>query len=407
MVKKNPQETQQAEKAEAYWSRFSPGVEYDDTRSQILSRLAEELDEDSGFQGAFFEKALSLGQTIPLWFFAELSKRVQTKAAQKGIKKTLYLLKQKGVELISPLVPFQGKPAAILRPLDVLPPVGYLTDFDGLRNQMVGLSFSHPVQGRILVFALIGADGLDSFTVFEAGKSRAREIVNDLESQSGQHFWEAEVGHVAYLLKEAHDRNSNLSGEEEEFFSGMMRFFEGKGLVGQIPVIRSIWGEESPEQPLSPDAGILSRIPEVFFLLPEEQTLDAYRGLVTEVRSGLLILNDAQLRDRLRSIVEKAVREIYPREKRDWIRRYLEEAAYLRGLKGQKEEGEILYRWAGTFVPQSKSDSEPENPLLFWLMETILLFEEGEPVQSAEKEEKRSSGGIILPSWVGSGEDRS
>jgi hypothetical protein len=230
--------------------------------------------------------------------------------------------------------------------------------------------------------------------------------LKDLEDRSGQKFWEAEAGHVTHLLKEAHQRLSRLSREEEEDFAGILRLMEGKGAIGQAPVIRTLLDEKILEPPPALDLETLIRIREVFLLLPEKTVLESYLIQVNEARSGLLILNEIQIRERLRDIVEKAVKESFPPERRGQIRRFLEETAYLRYLKGEREEAGILYYWATTFSQGTGPEDKSGHPLLVGLMETVLLTEESGEPPGDEPAEKRTRGGIILPAWAAVEEDR-
>ncbi|MCJ7833386.1 MAG: hypothetical protein MUQ20_03260, partial [Deltaproteobacteria bacterium] len=265
---------------------------------------------------------------------------------------------------------------------------------------MVGLLIPKPVKGRLFIFSLIGREGLESLTALEVSKKEFKDIIADLEDRSGHAFLEADFEHTAFVLKEAHDRRSKLSNEEEGVYSGIISFLEGKKMVGQSPVIRSLLATEKPIQPLSPDIRLLTRIPEIVYLLPEPKILETYLKAVEEVRTSLLILNEIQKRERFKAVVDRAVQELFPPETRTGLFRYLEEAAYLHYLKGQREEAEHLFHWANTLDQEKESRPGKENPLLLWLMETALLTENPNNDLRPEQKEQKTEGGIIIPSWI-------
>jgi hypothetical protein len=101
-------------------------------------------------------------------------------------------------------------------------------------------------------------------------------------------------------------------------------------------------------------------------------------------------------------IVDRAVRELFPPQKRASLQRYLEEAAYLYYLKGKREEAENLFYWAVTLDQEKESRPGKENPLLLWLMETAFLVLRESPGENPMSElgEQETEGGIIIPSWV-------
>jgi hypothetical protein len=209
----------------------------------------------------------------------------------------------------------------------------------------------------------------------------------DLETQSGHAFLEADFGHTVFVLQEAHGRRSKLSNEEEGVYSGIISFLEGKKMVGQSPIIRSLLATEKPIQPLSLDIRLLTRIPEIVYLLPEPKILKTYLNAVEEVRTSLLILNEIQKRERLKAVVDKAVQELFPPETRTVLFRYLEEA-------------EHLFHWANTLDQEKESPPGKENPFLLWLIETALLTENLDDDLAPEQKEQKTEGGIIIPSWV-------
>jgi hypothetical protein len=393
------------EKAETCLNRLLTTQESNPEAQEIITSLVQDLDENPVVAEIVFKKIAALPRSFSLWFLPVLNLRTQSKPVKKGIKRALYLLKQKGIEMPSPMEQQSKHGGGILRNIEPVQATGYLSEFDGLKNQMLGLLIPKPTQGRLFVFALIGSEGMESLNALEVSKKEVKDIIADLEGRSGLVLLEADLGHVAFVLKEAHDRHSQLSKDDEGAYQGIINLLEGKKMVGRSPIIHSLLTLESRERPLSSDIPLLAKTPEIFYLLPEPKDLEPYLKEVEEVRAGLLILNEMQQRERLNGIVERAIRELFPQEKCDGLLRYLEEVAYLYVLKKRPDEAEALLYWAETLDQEKESRQGRENPLLLWLMETVLLAKEGEKPPTFEPKEQTTQGGIIIPSWVRTVED--
>ncbi len=400
LPKKDTFNPQLIERAETVFKQLRETEKSKPETQEIINTLAWELDDNPALADIFLQKITSHKRPFSPWFLLDLNRRIRSKSIQKGIKRTLYLLKQKGIE--SPPSPDQHseKEGGILKKIEPFQAVGYLSEFDGLKNQMIALLIPRPAKGQLFLFSLISSEGLESLTALEVSKRGVKNILADLETQSGHAFLEADFGHAVFVLKEAHDRRSKLSNEEEGVYSGITSFLEGKKKVGQSPIIRSLLATEKPIQPLSLDVRLLTRIPEIVYLLPEPKILETYLMAVEEIRTSLLILNEIQKRERLKAVVDRAVQELFPPETRTGLFRYLEEAAYLYYLKGQKEEAEHLFHWASTLDQEKGPSPGKENPFLLWLIETALLTENTNDDLAPEQKEQKTEGGIIIPSWV-------
>jgi hypothetical protein len=394
------------EKAEAHAHRLLTAGESEPEVMNLISQLAQEMEGNPVLSDLFLQKITTHQGSFSPWFLPVLNQRIQSKPVRKGIKRTLYLLKQKGIELPG-LADQEPKDAGgILKNIEPFQAKGYLSEFDGLKNQMVGLLIPNPAKGRLFIFALIGSQGLESLTALEVSKREVKEIIADLESRSGLGFLEADLSHVAFVLKEAHDRHSQLSQDDELAYQEILKLLKGKKMVGQSPLIHSLLASEFSSKTVSLDISRLAGTPEIFYLLPEPKNLEPYLKTVEEVKTGLLILNEIQKRERLKTVLDKAVRELFPLEKRIFLRRYLEEIAYLYYLKGKQEEAADLFYWAGTMEQEQGSPTEKDSPLLVWLMETALLKEDAGIAPANETAEQTTEGGIILPAWVGREDSR-
>lgn len=391
------------EKMEIYWNNLAPVGGSETLEPTVVNNLAGELDNNPLLADFFFEKIVSQPSQPLSRLLSELIKQVTSRPVQKGIKRTLYLLKQKGMDPPAPTEEKgEGAGRGILKAMDSVQVSGYLSEFDPGRNRMLAMLIPKVPKGKLFVFALIDPDGsLGSLTALEVSKKGAKEILGELEEHSGHSFLEADPGQVAFLLKEAHGRKSILSPEDEGIYVAIINLLSGLTTINPVPIIRSLFPPDPAVSEVPLDLERITSIPEVSYYLPAGEVIEPYQRAIQEVQEGILILSQAQKREQVHEIVLRASREIFKGQGRTGLVRYLEEAAYLYYLKGQLEEAKALFSATHFLNNQGEKTENDENPLLTRLVETALLGEESlENEGSQDEDSERSEGGIIIPPWI-------
>jgi hypothetical protein len=391
------------EKIEIHLNQLAQGDEAEAFEPIAMTNLAGELNSNPSLANFFFERILSQPSPRLSRLLLDLIEQVNSKPVQKGIKRTLYLLKQKGMDLPNPMEKKgEGAGGGILKAMDSVQVTGYLSEFDPARNRMLALLIPRVPKGKVFGFALIDPEGsLASLTALEVNKKGAIEILGELEEHSGHSFLQADPGQVAFVLKEAHDRKSLLSQEDEGIYTAIINLLSGLKVINPLPIIRTIFPPDTAILEVPLDLSRIISIPEVSNYQPAEEVIEPYRRAIQEVQEGILILSQVQKREQVHEIVLRASREIFQGQGRTDLVRYLEEAAYLYFLKGQLEEAKALCSAAQFLNNQRESEKAEGNPLLIWLLENALLGEspledEGAPNQTYEQ----TQGGIIIPPWV-------
>jgi hypothetical protein len=391
------------EKIEIHLNKLAPGDASEAFEPTALINLAGELESNPILAELFFQKILSHPSHRLSRLLSDLTKRVTSKPVQKGIKRTFYLLKQKGMDL-PPAAEKKGEESGkgILKAMDLVQVTGYLSEFDPARNRMVAMLIPKVPKGKLFVFALIDPEGsLGSLTALEVNKKGAKEILGELEEHSGHSFLEADAGQVAFVLKEAHDRKSILSQEDEGIYTAIINLLSGLKSINPFPIIRSLFPMEQAILEIPLDINRLMAIPEVSYYLPANELIEPYRKAVRQVQEGILILSQTQKKEQINESIQRASREIFQDQGKAALVRYLEEVAYLYFLKGQAEEAKVLFSAAQFLDNQWKLEKAEGNPFLVWLVEKALLGDsplESEGSQSQHYEQ--SPGGIIIPPWV-------
>ena len=369
----------------------------------IVQNLAATLDRDPWLTDFFLAKVLAQPNALLTRLIIELDRHIHSKPVHKGIKRTLYLLKQRGIDLPPAMEDKEEKDGrGILKEPDSGQVSGYLSEFDEMRNRMVALLVPQASRGRLFVFGLIDPDdGLERLTALVVNKKEFNILLQDLEEQAGHSFLPADPGQVAFILKEAHEQRSSLSKEDEEIYTHIITLLTGMKIVGRAPIIRALFPEEESLSELPLIWEKVTGITEVAYYVPKTGVLEPYQKAVQEVLEGILILNQAQKREQTEAIVVRAAREIFQGLEREDLIRYLEELSYLYYLKGQKEEAKVLFSASFMLTKEREKVPARENSLLIWLVEEALSLEsviEDDETQGPIME--KSSGGIIIPPWV-------
>ena len=370
---------------------------------ELITNLVETLDANPALADFFLEKLLARPSVTIARLLPELVDRQTSRSVRKGIKRTIYRLKQRGMDIPSAR---NGKGEkggqGILKETVSAQVSGYLSEFDEVRNRILALIVPQVSKGHLFVFALINPErGLESLSALAVGKKEAKGLLQDLEERAGHSFLSADPGQVALILKEAHDRRSNLSKEDEDIYAHIINLLSGMKKVRQASIIRSLFPVEEFLSEIPPDWERLTRIEEVAYYLPKAEVLEPYQKAIGQVQEAILIISPSQKRQQIMDIVDKGARDIFKGQERKDLVRYLEELAYLYTLKKQLETARVLFS-AALFLAEEGERANPEdNPFLIWLMEKALSLDKiiEEDYEQGPTPE-RTSGGIIIPPWV-------
>jgi hypothetical protein len=390
------------EKIENLLNSLSDAEGSEVSESDII-HLGESLDGNPLLADFLFEKVLIQPSLRLTRFLFKLDGLIHSKPVHKGIKRTLYLLKQKGIN-ISLAAEGKGEKGGrgILKEMVSVQVSGFLSEFDEVRNRMLALIIPQASKAKVFVFALINQErNLESLTALMVNKREAKGLLHDLEEKAGHPFLSADPGEVALILKEAHEQRSNLSKEDEGIYAQVINLLAGLKTIRQAPRIRSLIPVEDPSLENPPDWERLTQIREVAYFLPKAELLEPFEKAIRDVQEAILIISPSQKKQQIEEIVLRASRELFQGQTGEDLVRYLEELAYLYYLKSHFEEAELLFKAALFLARERGSGTSTENLLLLRLVERVLSSDkmmEDDSNQGPIIE--KTPGGIIIPPWV-------
>jgi hypothetical protein len=379
------------------WGRLLGVEEPEALDSGSIKAMAEDLDGNPSLVDFLGSKILSRPSHPNVHLLSKLYDQVTSKKVRKGIKRILYLLKQKGLEFPPEMEPKdRNTSSGILREMAPAQVFGYLSEFDETRSRMAAMVIPKGRQGKVLVFALVDPErNLESLTALDVNSKEARRILGELGEQAGHPFLKADPMQVAFILKEAHDRRSYLNPEDENLWSLTQNLLIQFKTIGHSPVIRKLFQQNPITEATSLDIHFLMELPEMIHYVLKPEAIEIHRQAIREVHDGILIVSQEQKRERLQAIVRKAASEISRGEEGLNLVRYLEEVAYIYYLKDEMKVAQVLFSAAQLL--QGHSGAE-DNPLWILLVEEALLLEKELDYGTQEHPKMEiSQGGIILP----------
>ena len=139
----------------------------------------------------FFDKLLARPSVIIARLLFELADHLTSKSVHKGIKRTLYRLKQRGMDIPS-VREDKGEKAGhgILKETVSAQVSGYLSEFDELRNRVLAPLFPRFPKAKLFIFALIDPENsLESLTALAVIERRQEVAAGSSKNRPGILFY--------------------------------------------------------------------------------------------------------------------------------------------------------------------------------------------------------------------------
>jgi hypothetical protein len=236
------------------------------------------------------------------------------KELAKEAKRHLYALKLKGVAVPEP--PRAGTPAPAPTPPEP-PPPAWATLVDGQGERAVWLPRPVPGRGLEVAQAVVSDDrGLVEFHVGALGRKEWRTFLAGLQARAGElGLTELPPARAHALLAAARGRNA---GSGQRVPEGADRWLTGLGPAPALPdPAAALPALPEPEEAEALAAsGALHDLPLLKGWLADEPFLRRVAAQLDELEASPLELAPEQKRERLRGVVEAAVADSLPPERR-------------------------------------------------------------------------------------------
>ena len=334
--------------------------------------------------------------TIPL--LLALRAGFKDKGVSKAIKRALFKLKRSGVST-EEFYTEEGDSSTVLKPTPKEPPRCHVGAVDGAGLRVVVIIVHRGGKGLDTGLGVISdQQGIQEFFYRNLSKKSAKEMKENFSRETGP-LVETSLSHAATILEEAYQRHLTLKSDVPADYLELRPWLLENAPVLARPVVYDCISETSISGTILTDSQLMELFDHELmeFWLIEIEALRPFMEDMFKVQESPIVLTEAQKSDRIREIKEKCMGEIFPPERRELLKRRLEEMGYIFFKLGQEETAGLAL--AAAHATDQESTILKANPVIETLLEHSLAFytkamEERDPEQSQEKIE---SSPIILP----------
>ena len=360
------------------------------------ARIVEKLP-DSRLARILVER-LPLNDESTMHLLTAIHARFQDKQVHKAIKRVLFKLAKKGVEVEGFHTEKDSAPAVFM-PAEREKPVAHLGPIDSNGFRAVLIELHRAMKGVDLGVGLISDEhGIQQFLFANFSKKRTKQMKEDLSRDVGP-LVGTSLSHAATVLEKAYTRHTEIhSNPPAEYLELRPWLLENVSLLDRPIIYDSV-----PEDSVPEGAVIGSQLEKLFQHSLFESWVDDFESLkpfmedILKLDDSPILLNDAQKADRAGEIKKKGIEELFPTPKRALLKNRLEEMAYLFFKLGDEESARLALAIALT-AEQEDTVLKP-NPLIEFLFERSLNFYMDSAKMAAEEADTKddASSGIILP----------
>ena len=345
---------------------------------------------DSACAQALIDR-LPLNDESPISLLLALRDAFKEKNVAKAIKRTLFKLKKKGVSTEA----FDNEDSTsstILKPLQKEAPVCYVGPVYGFGFRSVLVILHRKGKGLDMGFGMVSdEEGIQEFLFNNVSKTIAKEFKENISEQAGP-LVETSLSHAAAILEEAYQKHLTVKSDVPDGYLELRPWL----LENATALDRFDIYDLMPELPDSHHILTDSQLWEFFdhelmdSWLIDPEALRPFMEDMFKVQESPIVLTEAQKADRIREIKEKCMGGIFSPEKRELLKRRLEEMGYVFFKLGEEETAGLALAAAHTV--DQESTIIKANPVIETLLERSLGYynkamEEGDPEQVQEESE--------------------
>ncbi|MCJ7687500.1 MAG: hypothetical protein MUO68_24765, partial [Desulfobacteraceae bacterium] len=341
---------------------------------------------------------LPLNDESPIPMLLALRAGFKDKGVGKAIKRALFKLKRKGVST-EEFYAEEGDSSTILKPSQKEPPRCYVGTVDGTGLRAVVIIVHRGGKGLDIGLGIVSDEQvIQEFFYRNLSKKSAKEMKENFSREAGP-LVETSLSHAATILEESYQRHLRLKSDVPADYLELRPWLLENAPVLARPVVYDCIPETSISDTILTDSQLMELFDHELmeFWLIELEALRPFMEEMFKVQESPIVLTEAQKSDRVREIKEKCMGEIFPPEKRELLKRRLEEMGYVFFKLGKEETAGVAL--AAAHAADQESTILKANPVIETLLERSLTFytkamEERDPEQSQERAE---SSPIILP----------
>ena len=323
--------------------------------------------------------------------FSNALKKTKDKNLRRLLKRYLFQMKSKGVEVIIPEIE-EGEPLKFVIPEPPQAQV-YITGIDYVGDRLLFLSKSVLRWGVVFFqVTLSDQDGIKNFSALDLKRKEIKNFLKKVSQDGLFQFIEIPPDYGHFLIDEAYQVNLKKGIPLPEQFSHWKAEIDDlKGSITEPIIYSCLPKDEFPEATLSTSQDHYQSLFELeefkgWFLEP--RLIWEYIEKLKDVEVSPLVLNPYQVEQRREELFSEAVQKIFDENFRKIFKRRLEETAYILFRANKVKPAKLtLLAAAGLGTPGIASE---KHAFLQKLVYRSILF-------YAEINERRNDKSLIVP----------
>jgi len=330
--------------------------------------------------------------TDAVYLLTQILTVTEDKEQSKGIKKTLYRLKNKGIEHVPPEPMTADPPQKKKVPLPS--PTAYATTMDPLGERLIlSVKPKDDQELTILQFLVSDQKGINDLIASVTTPKDFDQYLTKMSTTKDITMVEVDLDYCHLLIKEASQRN-HISGTKipPNYFL-WKKFFGSYDTALEKPSIYALLSADT----IKSEAGLLKRSEELiekytftFWLVEWKLLVNAYQEIL-ELEKSPLVLSPQQKESRTHEIAQKTAQAFFDDKNRLLFQRRLEESAYILWKTDKQDDAKSAFAAALAFAPEGVVSDK--HPFALKTVEKNLAFLK----EQSQKEKRSESGQIILP----------
>ncbi|MFA4904015.1 MAG: hypothetical protein WC600_14875 [Desulfobaccales bacterium] len=295
------------------------------------------------------------------------------KLRRKALKKTLHLLKTKGVAVPHDLLPKEEVSVGVPRPGTA---TAFVTPIFGNGESYIILEGPPEVlRGNFLVSLINDREGFGECVLLNLKRKQEAEFWDHFREQGLEEVFSPPPAYAVSMLEAAFTAHPDSPGASQ-YGALREKIFQHWGRPETAPDLESALPSVNPGERtrLLDESRKLALDPLFNSWLPGPEEITPWLTKLQEVQDSPLVLSDQQKQVRSDAVLEEAIQALYPPETRaDWGRR-LKTMAYYLHLLGRDEDSRTARAAAADLADPERGALAGENQFLKGLVQYAALL---------------------------------
>ena len=302
------------------------GVVFEDASPAFLQRLREELGKSPTRDLAVAFALGKIAEPPAVEMLIEIEKHSADKDLKKEIRRSLFKLGQRGLDISREEAPKGGATVGFNRPPEL---EAYMSAVDGAGGRLVWIVKPQPNFGLQTIQAMVNdRDGLQRVGGAQIRRKELRQMAQEIKQQHGIAMIAVPWEYADQTIYEGFEKAKSQGRTGLENFHELRAMIHsGKPKPQDHPIYKKLDAPTVREGAWRELSRRILDEPELRFWVLDEDFAQSFLSELQEAQMSRLVLNPMQKEERLANIVRDAVAALCSGEMGKWIQRRMEDMA--------------------------------------------------------------------------------